>query len=247
MLADGPYTALAVARLLYRFGDWDAALAVLDGRAGDLDVLELTAQILIDRNFWRLDDPEPARVALAALDPASMASRYLCAQLAYARILFGRDPLPDDTQTAESGFRAATHDKRLRGWGVFWLGALADNVRADPATARVCYDDALALCRKENDLLLESYVVRHLAGHAIELDHDQPAGQLMLRRSLYLRSALGARPQVAAAQVSLASELPAGPERQTLRETASTTALELGLTWLTATLDATEATGLDTA
>lgn len=85
------------------------------------------------------------------------------------------------------------------------------------------------LCRND-DLLLESYVVRHLGGHAIERDRSE--GEMLLRRSLHLRAALGARPQTAAAQVTLASQLPEGPEREMLREAARATTKELGLTWL---------------
>ena len=55
---------------------------------------------------------------------------------------------------------------------------------------------------------------------------------MLLRRSLYLRSALGARPQTAAAQATLAGELTPGPERDMLVEAARSAASELGLTWL---------------
>jgi hypothetical protein len=103
-------------------------------------------------------------------------------------------------------------------------------VYADPDTARQRYGEALALCRDDGDLLLESYVARHQGGHLIE--SDRPAGELLLRRSLYLRSALGARPQTAAAQATLAGELPPGQERDMLVQAARSTASELGLTWL---------------
>ncbi len=231
MLTDDTYIPQAAARGLHRLGEWDAALALLDGRPGG-EVAGLRAQILVDRHFWRLDDPAPAQAAVESLDPASPRALFLRAQLAYVRILFDRAPRPDDTQTADAGFRAAAQDGSLRGWGVFWLGVIADNVHADPATAKAHYDASLELCRKERDLLLESYVVRHLGGYAIEHDRSPGEGEMLLRRSLHLRSALGARPQVAAAQATLAGELPDGPERETLREIARATADELGLTWL---------------
>ncbi|WP_042363815.1 hypothetical protein [Streptacidiphilus neutrinimicus] len=67
--------------------------------------------------------------------------------------------------------------------------------------------------------------MRHLSGY-------EPDPVPLLRRSLHLRAALGARPQVAAAQMSLWQELPEGPERELLREGALSTAQELGLTWM---------------
>lgn len=229
MLTNGPYSLLAAARRLHIAGAWDVALALLVDQP-DADVAELRAQILVDRYWWRLDDPAPTLAALDALEPASLQAVYLRAQLAYLRILFGRDPLPDDARTATTGFRTAAHDECLRGWGAFWLGVLADNVHDDAVTAQTRYNEALDLCRKNGDLLLESYVVRHLGGHAIERDHSE--GEMLLRRSLHLRSALGARPQVAAAQVTLAGELSESREREMLREAARATADDLGLTWL---------------
>jgi hypothetical protein len=74
---------------------------------------------------------------------------------------------------------------------------------------------------------LESYVVRHLGGHASVSDPVE--AELLLRRSLHLRAALRARPQVAAAQAALAGVLPPGGERQTLLELARVTAAELDL------------------
>jgi hypothetical protein len=219
----------AAVRRLHRVGAWDTALALLDGEPGQ-DAARLRAEILVDRHWWRLDDPAAAEAAVGALDAATVGPRYLSAQLAYTRILFGRDPRPGDEQVAEAGFHAAAHDESLRGWGSFWLGVLADRVHGHPVAAKARYDEALQLSRGARDLLLESYAVRHLGGQAIE--HDRFEGEMLLRRSLYLRSALGARPQVAAAQVTLAGELSDGPERDMLRETAGATADELGLTWL---------------
>jgi hypothetical protein len=86
---------------------------------------------------------------------------------------------------------------------------VADNIHDDPGIARQRYDEALALNRDDDDLLLESYIVRHQGDHLIK--SDRPAGEMLLRRSLYLRSALGARPQTAAAQAMLADELPPAP------------------------------------
>jgi hypothetical protein len=55
---------------------------------------------------------------------------------------------------------------------------------------------------------------------------------VLRHRPHYLRSALGYRPQVAAAHATLAEALPEGAERDALRYAASVTAADLGLTWL---------------
>src|SRR5690349_1966137 len=189
MITDDAY--IPAARRLHRAGEWDTALALLDGRAGD-DAAVARARILVERHWWRLDDPAAAEAAVEVLDAGGAESRYLRAQLAYTRVLFGRDPRPDDAATADAGFQAAARDGALRGWGAFWLGIVADNVHGDPATAGTRYAEALRLSRAAGDPLLESYAVRHLGGQAMA--HDRTEGELLLRRSLYLRAALGARP-----------------------------------------------------
>jgi hypothetical protein len=253
MITNDPYItepdarADLMTRLVNRLhldGEWDGALALLGG-AGSADTRDGTdggtdggaddsaaairARILVDRYWWRLDDPAPAEQAVAGLGQPALRG-YLAAQLAYTRILFGLGPRPDDEQVVHAGLQEAARDEALRGWVAFWQGVVADNVRHDPDTAQQRYGEALARCRDGDDLLLESYVVRHQGGHLIE--SDRPAGEMLLRRSLYLRSALGARPQTAAAQATLAGELPPGQERDILVRAARSTAAELGLSWL---------------
>jgi hypothetical protein len=150
--------------------------------------------------------------------------------LAYTRILFALGPRPGDKQVIHAGLQQAAQDQTWRAWATFWQGAVADNIHDDPGTARQHYDEASALCRDGDDLLLESYIVRHQGDHVIKT--DRTAGEMLLRRSLYLRSALGARPQTAAAQALLAHELPPGQERDMLVQAARSAASELGLTWL---------------
>jgi hypothetical protein len=75
-------------------------------------------------------------------------------------------------------------------------------------------------------------VVRHQGDQLINRQGDRAAGIALLRRSLQLRAGLGARPQVAAAQLALAGELPPGPEPDELREIGRRTADELGIPWL---------------
>ncbi|MFC4585947.1 hypothetical protein [Sphaerisporangium corydalis] len=120
----------------------------------------------------------------------------------------------------------------LAGWGRFWLGALADNVAKDPASAAEHY--AAAAVHTPGDHLLESYVARHQGFHLLRSDHAEAV--TLLRRSYVLRSALGARPQTAAAAAALADVLPAGREGRDLREAALLTARDLELSWLLAHL-----------
>jgi hypothetical protein len=249
MVTNDPYIAVPggpaahaglTARVVNRLhldGEWDGALALLDDAdsgAKDGGTAAKRATIVVDRYWWRLGDPAPAERAVAGLgDPVLRG--YLAAQLAYTRILFKLGPRPADEQVMHAGLQEAARDETLRAWATFWQGVVADNVHDDPDTAGQRYAEALALCRDGDDLLLESYVVRHQGAHLIE--SDRPAGEMLLRLSLSLRSALGARPQTAAAQTTLAHELPPGEERDMLIRAARSTASELGLTWLTRQLD----------
>jgi hypothetical protein len=215
-----------LARALLRAGRWDEALAVLP--AGETAA---RTEILADRFWWQLREGAEAEAAIGELasDDPVLAGFY-GAQLGYTRLLFQLEPRAGDLDQARNGFAAAARDPRLDGWGAFWLGALADNIDHDPGAAAACYAAALSLSRRHADPLLESYAVRHQGDHAMA--SDEGLGLRLLRRSYYLRAALGARPQTAAAAVTLAEALPPGQEADQLRETAGITARELGLTWL---------------
>ncbi|MEU6323457.1 hypothetical protein [Streptomyces sp. NPDC047009] len=222
MMDRGP----AVARMLHRVGRWDEALAVLP-----TDALAERAEILVDRYWWRLDGAAAAAKAVRALSPDDpVLAGYLGAQVRYTRLLFSLGPLPEDLQQAREAFATATADARLAGWSTFWLGVLADNIDGDSAAARPAYQQALGQAREQGDALLESYATRHIGAHLLEQDREQ--GITLLRRSYHLRASLGARPQTAAAALTLAGELPPGAEADQLRETAGLTARELELTWL---------------
>jgi hypothetical protein len=229
MKDDAPYSmdrSRDLARALHRGGRWDEALAVLP--PGDRAE---RAEILADRFWWRLDDPTAAETAISELAPGDpVLAGFYRAQLGYTRLLFQLDPRPGDLDLARDGFTAAARERRLDGWGAFWLGVLADNIDQDPRAAATFYATALPLSRQHDDPLLESYVVRHQADHAKVA--DERLGLSLLRRSYYLRAALGARPQTAAAAVTLADALPCDNEAQQLRETAAIAARELQLTWL---------------
>jgi hypothetical protein len=223
-----------VARVLLRAGRWDQALAALPGLSASADAeLAWRAQILADRFWWQLGDPaeaEAAADALAATEP--VLARFCAGQLAYARVVHGIGARAGDAELARSGFAAAAASAELDGWGAFWLGVLADHIDHAPDQARAAYATALDWAREHTDWMLDSYAVRHLGDHA--LTGGDPAGLDLLRRSYHLRAALGARPQTAAAALTLADALPPGSEADQLRAAAEITARELSLTWLLA-------------
>jgi len=222
MLTDDAY----IARRLHLLGEWDAALAVVDPDADP----ELRAEIAVDRWFFQIDGHEEAEKAVAALDPASPTAQLLTARMAYSRLLFQRDARADDRAVAEAGYRAAAQsgDELQRGWAEYHWGVLLDNIDEDPAGALARYETALEIATKYGDGYFESYIIRHLA-HLKE-----PAERIaMLRRSLHLRAALGARPQTIAAQAALAEDLPEDdPERAELIRTFRPGAEELRIGWL---------------
>lgn len=222
MLSDATY----VARRLHLLGEWDAALAVLGPDADP----ELRAEIAVDRWFFRTEGHEEAEKAVAALDPASPTAHLLTARLAYSRLLFQSDPRPDDRAAAEAGYRAAVEsgDEKQRAWAEYHWAVLLDNIDEDAAGALPLYETALDIATKYGDGYFESYIIRHLA------PHKEPAERIaMLRRSLHLRAALGARPQTVAAQALLADSLPEDdPERAELMRTFRPGAEELRIGWL---------------
>ncbi|NUR57832.1 MAG: hypothetical protein HOV87_03885 [Catenulispora sp.] len=195
---------------------------------------ELRAEIAVERWFFRMEDHDDAEKAVAALDPASPTAQLLTARLAYSRLLFRRDPRPDDRAVAEAAYRAAAasaRDEAQRGWIEFHWAVLLDNIDEDFAAALPHYDAALGIAAATGDGLLESIVIRHTAAQ------EQDAGKrtALYRRSLHLRAAVGIRPQILAAQAALAQHLPEDdPERATLLETSRAGAKELRIGWLPA-------------
>ena len=154
----------------------------------------------------------------------------LTARLAYSRLLFQLDPRTDDRAVAEAGYRAAVEsgDEKQRAWAEYHWAVLLDNIDEDPTSALPLYETALDVATKYGDGYFESYIIRHLA------PHKEPAERIsMLRRSLHLRAALGARPQTIAAQALLADSLPENdPERAELMRTFRPGAEELHIGWL---------------
>ena len=229
MKSDSVYYAdpqLAVARRLQRAGHWEAALRLTPHSE---DGAVLRAEILVDRHTWCLDSTDEARGAIAEITASAPATAaFLITVLEYWRQLtksdhpfIGPDPVAEferlDGQIAP-------------GWANFWLGVALENLRLDRDGAQAAYRRALATALEEGDLLLESYVVRHQGFYLLEQDRE--AGLALLRRSLHLRAACGARPHVAAAQAALAEALGVGPESVLLRRLVARSAEELNLTWL---------------
>ncbi|MEU2289193.1 hypothetical protein ABZ614_46285 [Streptomyces sp. NPDC013178] len=215
-----------MASRLHLLGEWDAALAVLGPDAAP----ELRAEIAVDRWFFRMQNHAEAEKAVAALDPASPIAQLLTGRLAYSRLLFRRDTRADDRAAAEAAYRAAAEDgdEILSAWAEYHWAVLLDNIDEDAVGALPRYETALEVATKSGDGLFESYIIRHLA------PHKEPAERLaMLRRSLHLRAALGARPQTIAAQALLAEYLPEGdPERAELLRIFRPGAEELHIAWL---------------
>ncbi|MEY9927749.1 hypothetical protein ABH926_002383 [Catenulispora sp. GP43] len=222
MIADTTYTA----RRLWLLGEWDAALSVL---GPDADA-ELRAEIAVERWFFRLAGHDEAEQAVAALDPTTPAAQVLRARLAYSRLLFRRDPHPEDRAASEAGYRDAVQhsDGATLGWAEFHWGTLLDNIDEDADAARPHFETALELAVKHGDTALEAIAVRHLA------PYQEPAGAIrMLRRSLHLRAALGARAYSVAAQATLAAALAEDdPERADLTDAYLAGAAALGIAWL---------------
>ncbi|MBV9379923.1 MAG: hypothetical protein JOY82_22015 [Streptosporangiaceae bacterium] len=231
MLTDATYFAapeLAPARHLQRAGQWDTALAIVpDTPEGRL----LRADILVDRHFWRLD---PVQDALAAVDAIRTAhpeaAEFLTGQLEYWRRL-QRPDAPAIAGDPVDTFKALAADTRFGGWTGFWYGVALELLNRDHTGAAAAYTRVLEEAVSRGDLLLESYAVRHLGSLAYDAGETERAIELM-ERSYDLRAALGARPQIAAAQAALAHVLGDSRRAARLRSAVSATAEELGLAWL---------------
>jgi hypothetical protein len=226
MTPDATYLAnpgLTPACHLRRAGQWDAALRLLPPEAAPL-----RAEILVERHVWRLDPPGEAITAARSLGESTLAT-LLLAQLEYWRQLFKLDGEPIISDPV-AGFADAATDPGLAAWATFHHAISTLTLREDPAAADEGFARALELA--PGDAFLESYVIRHQGDLLINWKGRRGAGIALLRRSLYLRAALGARPQVAAAAATLAGELPPGPEADELRAISGETARELGIPWL---------------
>jgi hypothetical protein len=221
--------ALAQARRLQRAGDWDGALSLLPRSA---PAAVLRAEILVDRHTWSLDPLDETLAAIRAIaDDEPDVAALLIATLEYWRQKFKCDDAVRGPDPVAEFARLDSPDARLApGWATFWHGVTLDHLARDSEGAQAHYRRALGVALDEEDLLLESYVVRHQGFYLLKQDRD--AGITLLRRSLYLRAGCGARPHVAAAQAGLADALGVGPESVLLNRLVANTARELNLVWL---------------
>jgi hypothetical protein len=202
--------ALAPAVHLMRAGQWDMALKFL----GDSNA-DLRAEITADRFMWQLGSIDMQVINAASPELATV----LTARISYWHKLFELEGGPDVDE-------AAVYSATPGGWAAFWHAVVQDNLHENAELAKAEYARARDLAI--DDPFLESYVIRHQGYHL--LDTDREAGLTMLRRSLQLRAALGARPQTAAAQLALASALgDDDPEANDLRAIAWATAEELDM------------------
>ena len=159
-----------------------------------------------------------------------------------------------DAQVTEKEARALAEESREKGWakpsfckelflGRFRLDLIHPHPKPDAESIEKA-DKFLARLREycetldgtviEREARIPDEYVKGLAElgcFGIKIPEEY-GGLAQLRRSLQLRAALGARPQTAAAQIALASELPPGPEADELREIGRRTARELGIPWL---------------
>jgi hypothetical protein len=192
----------------------------------------LRAEILVDRHMWRLDDPSAAHAAVKEVTDHALAT-LLAAQLEYWRRLFDQGgEVAGDPVAGLAKAIASAGDPALAGWATFHHAIVSENLDDDAVTSAEGYRRARDSARQSGDLFLESYAVRHQGDQLIHRQGDRGAGIALLRRSLAIRAGLGTRPQVAAAQSSLARELPPGPEADELLEISRHTAAELRIPWL---------------
>lgn len=232
-MTDATYFAdsdLSSARHLQRAGQWDAALTALPLPDSPRKLL-LRADILTDRHMWRLNEPDQALAAIEVIrDSQPQEARFLTAQLEYWRRIL-RPGAAEISGDPVAAFASLADDERFGGWSGFWYAVSLDNIEHDGPAAVPGYERALDHARGYGDLLLESYAVRHLGGHAWDAG-EKERGVALFERSLDLRAARGARPHTAAAQAALADVLGQTPRADVLRAIVAATAEELGLTWL---------------
>jgi len=221
---------LAPARFLQRAGQWDAALGLIL-ELDDPEAAALRADMLVDRHVWQLDGAAEAAAAITAIsadDPALTA--LLSGVLEYWRRLFNPSSRPVIDGDPVSLFAGATPTRRLQGWATFWHAVSTEKLLNDQGAATAGYRRAREAAKE--DRLLESYVVRHQGFQLLESQQGRDRGIALLRRSLQLRAACGARPHVAAAQAALAEALSPSAEAEDLSEIAADTARALRIRWL---------------
>ena len=170
------------ARTLTLAGKWDEALSALDAaRAGvsksDTRSLAFIAtergRVLADRNFFHREDPGPARAALEEarrLAEASGDALVLSeARMQLARLDYSAAFETKDWKTPRAAFesvlatREKIGDRRGASESLFYLG-LTYEQDGQPDAAFERYQRGLAIAVTDGDIILESYLRRHIGG-----------------------------------------------------------------------------------
>ena len=170
------------ARTLTLAGRWTDALNALDAAKarvppGEAATLAFIAtergRVLADSNFFHRDDPAPARAALEEAERlAKTAGDELVlseARMQLARITYAGAFETKDWKTPRAAFeqvlavREKLGDQRGISETLFYLG-LTYEQDGQPDAAYERYAKSLAIAEKRKDIILESYVRRHMGG-----------------------------------------------------------------------------------
>ena len=183
------------ARTLTVAGKWDEALSALasatkgvppsDTRT--LAFLETErGRVLADRNFFHREDPGPAHAALEEarrLAEASGDARVLSeARMQLARLDYSAAFETKDWKTPRAAFesvlatREKIGDRRGASESLFYLG-LTYEQDGQPDAAMERYLRGLAIAEKDGDIILESYLRRHIGGIQEERGELAAAGK----------------------------------------------------------------------
>jgi len=170
------------ARTLTLAGRWTDALKALDSAkakipSGETASLAFIAtergRVLADSNFFHKDDPAPARAALeegerlaktAGDELVLSEARMQLARIDYAAAFETKDwKKPRTAFESVLAVREKLGDQRGISETLFYLGLTYEqDGQPDPAYER--YTKSLAIAEKDKNIVLESYVRRHMAG-----------------------------------------------------------------------------------
>lgn len=207
------------------------AAASPDGEAERVVLAVAAAEVSVDHDFWcgtRGADAHLARAAetvaaetAAAGAAASTAHGTLPWDLDLIRLRHdyyteligsdgprfgpeGRDARVTEDLTARAArLRQAAPDGGRAASATFLAGLIADNLRADPATAQALFTEALAAAERAGDIVTESEALRHLGYWASERG-DTAVARQQWERSAELRQEAGAVPYVLSQYLLLA-------------------------------------------
>ncbi len=170
------------ARTLTLAGRWTDALKALDSAKAKIPPGETASlafiatergRVLADSNFFHKDDPAPARAALeegerlartAGDELVLSEARMQLARLDYAASFETKDwKKPRAAFESVLAVREKLGDPRGISETLFYLGLTYEqDGQPDPAYER--YTKSLAIAEKDKNIILESYVRRHMAG-----------------------------------------------------------------------------------